>query len=564
MAAPTNITAATAVVISSLPYSITQQVDFAGTTYDVWYSYTATVNDTELSIFGFGDLTTYQPEVSVFTGPASLPVAYLFTLIGPNLSIQVPVAQGTEYFFKFTTNAANPSPAVLTLAVKSFSQQSTPVGSIAINDDSEGFPLVIRSATTGDVIRFVHPFPDGEAADILASGVSCWHDLSDSELVIFDHSFTEIATIPSVNLNSLMGTLRTCLGTQRFWFCYTTAGPVRNARYVTDDGTLGTAHVLTGIGDVQAIAVSNDESILYSANSASGDPIKQWDLVNDVAMSNLVAGVAPYFISDILVLDDDSIVAMYSRSAFATFGAKAIRYDAAGATLNTYDFGSDQDFPAGTLPRLAYATDSDSFWAWTHPFSTQGISLFQQVRVSDGTILTSLPVQEYETGVYNSDATATPSASYGNSFSCPFLILRTTVGPVPPDVDLNGPGGLDILRAQGKLVVSPIRRVRITPHVFDKNQRIFTRRLELLTAPGKATVTGQGEDPVIALHVSNDGGETYPIQRTLTTGRLGAYTHRCYTHQLGAPRDRVYKFISTDPVTSVWIDVDMDIDEGLN
>lgn len=564
MAAPTNISAATAVDVGTLPASITQTVDDSGTTYSVWYSLTTGASDVVISVLGYGDAAVYLPKVSVYLGPVGAPVIYsTFSLIGPNLAIQFPVTPSTTYYLKFTTNAVDPSPAVLHLAVKTFAQQAVPEGALAVNDDADDFPLAILSPTDGSVLKFVTPFPAGEAGDILTNGITAWQVNSSAEVSLYDATFSLITTLSGLDAASNFGILRTCLGTQRFWVA-TVSGGIRRARSIAADGTLGTEHQLTAIATVGAIAASNDESLLYHVPNTTNGAVRVWDLLTDTASTDLVAGRVGYQTADILVLSDDTLLVSYIKTS-ATIDVEVIHYSAAGATLHTYNFGSAHLFPGSTLPRLAYGQDDSSFWIWTHPSGgNSGKSQFQEIEVSSGSALRSFLKREYELGVYQGTATATPDAFFGHSFSCPFVVLRSSSPPTPPDNDLNGPGGLEILRDSGRLVSSPIRRVRITPHVFDKNQRIFTRRLELLTAPGQATTSGQGSDPIITLHVSNDGGETYPIQRTLTTGQLGQYLHRCYTHQLGQARDRVYKFICTDPVTSVWIAVDVEIEEGTN
>lgn len=555
MAAPTNTSAGTAINMV-LPYSTVQTgIHDAGTTYSVFYKTTATTTGL-LSVFGFGDLVTYQPKVSVLVGIGATP--YLITLADANKAIQVPVTAGTTYWFEFTPNAGNPTPATLTLTARMLVEQTAPAGSIVVNDDTEGFPAIVID-TAGNIVKSLQGIVAGEAGDVLDNGIVALADGWNDAIALYDSNWNLIATSPSIVMASLMGVLRTCQGTQRFWFTYVEGG-ARKARSIDSAGTLGTAHTLTAIANVQASAASNDETILYHCASGTNAAIRRWDLVNDVALSNLVAGIASYQTADILVLSDSTIIVSYIKTS-ATFDVKVLAYDSSGATLQTYNFGSTQTFPGGTFPRLAYGQDATSFWIWTHP--TTGASKFEEVKVSDGSILTTVTTTEFEGGIYQKSVTATPAAYFGNSFSCPFLITRTA-STTPPDANLNGPGGIDILRARGTLQTYPIRRVRIAPVIFDEDKRVFLRRVELFCENGNGTVTGQGQDPTVELHVSKDNGYTYPIQRTLTTGRLGDYSHRCYGHQWGEARRFVLKFIQTDPVNTIWIGADVTVQEGLN
>jgi len=563
MAAPTNITPGTAVDITSLPYSVTQTVDDAGTTYDVYYQHTP-ASDGLLSVFGFGDLTTYQPKVSVFVGVGATP--YLIALAGPNLAIQVPVTASTTYWFKFITNAGNPSPATLTLAVKLFAQQTAPEGSILVNDDTPGFPLLILSPTTGQPVQFVQPFPAGEACDILDNGIMLFSDVdpSPNDLQLYDANFTNIATLNGYTAASQFGTIRTCVGTQRFWVAYRVAGPFRRVRYITDDGTEGTIHDLTAIPSLGAIAASNDESVLYHTEDATNAPIAQWDLLTDTAGSDLVAGRASYQTPDILVLGDDSVVVLYVKTS-ATIDVEVIRYDASGATLDTYNFGSAHDFPAGTLPRLAYGDDETSFWIWTHPDGADlGTSQFQEVRVSDGAILTDVSAREFETGVYNGTATATPDAYFGNSFSCPFLITRTSIQPEPPS-NLNGPAALAQFETDGTMRDYRIVWSRRAPHLADEAQRVFYSNFQLDMETGVGIVDGQGITPTCELRWSNDGGFTWSGWAQLSMGALGQYRVRArHPGSLGQARDRVFEVRGSDPVKVALLQAYLDVQEGLN
>lgn len=431
MAAPTNTSPAAATDLGTLPASLTQTVDDAGTTYTVWYRYTATDDDVALGLFGYGDLSVYKVRTQIYDNVAATGADLIVDTGGgggANRPVQFAVTPGTTYYAKFTPNAGNPSPALLTLSVESFAQQSVPVGSIAVNDDAQGYPLVMVSAA-GEVIRFLQPFPSGEAGDVLDDGTFLASDLYDDNLTIYDNQLNVVVATPvdGINIASFGGVVRTCQGTQRWWYAYDDAGSYK-VRFIEADGTQGTPHVLGAVtGGVGAIAVNNDETILYyaPATGVSTSAIKRFDLVTDLPLSDLAAHTAGYAVFDILIHSDDSILASRVKSS-ATADVLVRRYDAAGSTLNTYSFGSAYVFPDGTFPRLAYAIDQpNSFWIWTHPDGAdEGVSRFQNIKVSDGSTLATVEVPEYEGGVYVPAVSLTPLARYGVSFSCPFWITR--------------------------------------------------------------------------------------------------------------------------------------------
>src|SRR5690349_12413845 len=109
MPAPTNISALTAIDVGAFPFTYTQRVDDAGLTYTVWVKFTPPVGAVVVSIYGFGDLTTYIPTLETFNGPASAPTA--IGINGINSPVQMLVTPGVEYFLQIVTNGGNPTPA---------------------------------------------------------------------------------------------------------------------------------------------------------------------------------------------------------------------------------------------------------------------------------------------------------------------------------------------------------------------------------------------------------------------------------------------------------------------
>jgi len=436
MPAPTNQTALTAIDLGTLPASVSQNVHDAGTTFTVWYKVTIPANGVMNGIFGFGDLITYTPRTIFYSGPAAAPVAIVTAGVGDvNKPIQVPVVAGTEYFIEFITNAGNPNPAVLLIEAEMSQQLIIPVGSIIVNDDQSDnvFPAAVIGVAGGNPINFISQFPSGENGDVLTTGEYCFNDFFNNEIEFFDSQFNLVIT---VNIGVLEGFIRACHGVQLF-YVGEDSNPIVVKSY-TGAGVLRDTHTLTAINSMKGIASNNDETILYHSLATSGAAVNRWDLIADAALTDLVAGVAGYFIIDILVLSDDTIV--FSSANSATGDLDVYRYNAAGALLNTFSLGLSL-FPSGTFPRLAYAIDDpNSFWVWTHPSAPAGGSRFREIKISDGTFIQDIATSEYEIGVGQKAAAATPTDRFGNSFSCPFVVSRQLINSTNTNGATGGSG----------------------------------------------------------------------------------------------------------------------------
>lgn len=96
--------------------------------------------------------------------------------------------------------------------------------------------------------------------------------------------------------------------------------------------------------------------------------------------------------------------------------------------------------------------------------------------------------------------------------------------------------------------------------VYAQGVRVLHRRLEIGLVAGQGTTTGQGADPLITLHVSDDGGNTWRARPTRETGKIGEYRRRIQWFSLGSARDRVYRCDLSDPVRTLVLDTQIDAD----
>jgi hypothetical protein len=511
---PSNSTAATATAFSTLPQTITQ--DFGDGLY-AWYSYTGHASEVLAGFWAYADIAVDTDlQATVYEADATSTFLGMTNIFSK--PFQVPQSDGVLIYIKVQSSV--PISTDVTISGVLGPTSAAPVGSIAINDDTFGFPLALLNAATGDPLSFIGPFPAGEAGEILPSGISLFNDETALVLKLYDTDFSLIMDIayPAV------GTIHAISSNQVDTF-YVVNGSIVST--ISDAGLVGGTQ-WTVTGTPWAMAPSLDGTILYYVRSGANEPIRRWDLVNNVALADLVAANATHsFVRDLLVLQDGTLIAGYIKNT-VTKDYFVRAFDNAGATLHTYAVTD------GQLNRLTHAIDDpNSFWLWTFLTTPDGVSEFVNVKVSDGSALSTVQHVSYSNGVYDAVASATPLARFGHSTSCPLVILREAIVPLPPSVP----------------VLTPIRRERIFRHLSDEQQWIFYQWLQIDVEAGVGLSTGQGSDPQVILQWSDDGGHTWSNEHFLSAGKQGEYSRRAMLKQpLGRSRDRVFKVAMSDPV----------------
>ena len=93
-----------------------------------------------------------------------------------------------------------------------------------------------------------------------------------------------------------------------------------------------------------------------------------------------------------------------------------------------------------------------------------------------------------------------------------------------------------------------IRRVAVTPPLFNDGDRIVMPVIEVECELGVGLTTGQGSDPQIMLRWSDDGGATWSNQRSLSMGLIGVRKNRVRFRRLGIFRQRMFEISISDPV----------------
>jgi hypothetical protein len=596
MPAPSNQTAATAIVISSLPYAITMDVADQTNTLQMWWRYTSVTTANTLGFLAFADVTSlYAPKVTLYTGPNSSSLtAYPIGagIVASQKQIAFPVVGGDTYWFKVEqTGAGTPLGASLILSGYAGPATSAPIGSLFVNDTNIGYAGVILDATTGAVDQFMPNLAIGDMGVVLPGGAFA--------LEQFDPTFTSPSTVrvyaadhtlvATVTVTGNLYALAADHGTTFFIASASAAFPTDAAATVTTISAAGvvggTTWTLPANSSAMAMmAVNAARTILYYATAVVNVPIHRYDLVGNAPLSDLVAGIANHsLVQDLLVLADDTLVAGYSKNS-ATKDYEALHYSAAGATLNTYSFGT-----APKIDRMALGTDDPtSMWLrlWPDP-TTSNTSFFRNLKISDGSTIHDTPtLDSFDNGRSVLGYVGYPGGNpppWGPASTCPFFLTRTAAGPpappgppvVPPVFVPLPPGSrppftsppYPALPPGGAYVLQdPLRRLRQAPHLDDKSngKRIFYPGAQLIFEAGGPRETD--ESLFFELQWSDDGGHTWSNLHRIEAGSLGQYRFRAIWRRLGSSRDRVFRVIESNAAKVVLVDFYLDPDptQGLS
>jgi hypothetical protein len=438
MPVPLNLTPATAIELGPLPNTLTQEVDFSGTTYTVWYKYTSTFTGV-VSIFAFGDLVVYTPLMNTFY-PA-YPDVYPVGTPLPNVPTQIPVTNGQVYYFEVIPNSGNPAPANLTISGSYPTVTNGIIGSLFINADGNfggntNVPAIILSPTTGAVQRFILPFPNGEQGTVLDSGILLYHDVATPSLVLYSSTFTILSTLILTFPDRI--SVISSDKNHTFYVGQTGAGAIPASVGTFTDAGVYTPNIWTfPIAGLVACAPNPTSTVLYytGAGGSMNSPIFAWNLITNTALANFAPAQGSGYVTtnDILVLNDGTVInGYYLNGAPGSFFIQ--HFSTAGAVLNTYLTGTDIN-SAYSTPRLAYALDDpNSFWVFYH-VGTTGEAQISNIQVSTGDILTSITIPSYTGGIYNGPVSATP-VLFGPPVSCGLSILRAAV-----TTSMDGPTG---------------------------------------------------------------------------------------------------------------------------
>lgn len=110
---------------------------------------------------------------------------------------------------------------------------------------------------------------------------------------------------------------------------------------------------------------------------------------------------------------------------------------------------------------------------------------------------------------------------------------------------------------------NPIPRRRRSPHLSQNLKRIFYKSLQLDIESGVGLDgTGQGTNPEVMLRWSNDGGHSWSNEIWASMGQIGQTKWRAKWNRLGCAWDRVFEVTITDPVKTIILGAEIDVEEG--
>jgi hypothetical protein len=410
---------------------------------EAWYRVVVTPGQTSLGFFAWGTAPDFGAEVLLFDGsggPGALvdmPTANnSWTGSNDRRPIQFTVVGVSEVFVKVIPN----DDGVLHVSVVAGPEEGSAPGDILINDDSVGFPMAVLDPTDGHVKQLVHPIVAGEAGDSLATGLVVFHDFDTDHIAVYDSAdWSLVADLTPANVGDRI--LRTNRSLDRVYVLSHGGPGVITIQWIDNTGALD-ATVRTGsrTGTVRGLATSPDGTLAYYAQG--GGAIRVLDLVADVQLSDLVAAPGDATLSwDMLGRSNGDLLIVRYRLGIT--GVKVHRYSNAGVELEIHDFGDVWIGPGGgTPPRLAYdpTAPDDAYWIMLHNEAPlAGWTTLYKVATIGGAWLTTIVRPEYELGVWEPAETLTPAERFGNSFSCPLVLLHGE----GDDGDGDGGGGAD-------------------------------------------------------------------------------------------------------------------------
>lgn len=454
MPAPTNTSAATATVISGIPYMILLSADDVqsspGLDHPLWWVFTNTSN-TLISMFALGSLNnvTYPPghsfnipNIELFTGTPSSLAPYPPVLgfsINTTGSVQAGfLVRPITFYIKITVTGSPSEPVMDPLSFRIVPGRNTtaPVGSyIILSDQGAGattaqWPAQVFGAD-GKLKQSIS-LVAGEQAYMFDDGTFGILDkLSSPEDLYLYRTDASLNTVVSISGGggSLAGDALNGDGTSTFFVGKSTTLLAAVITEVDKDtGVIGSTWTLPADSKfLHSLAPSRDKTILYYQGVAFNNAVHRYDLVGNAPLADLAADDT-YIANQqgLYVLKDGSITVAYNGG----FGnSKIIRYNTAGAILNTYVVPSDVLFNL----YAPYVDDPDSLLVWAFNATGQ-LSRFYLVDTATG-VFTQLgdDVPVFEDGESFSDPSNTPP-TFGIPVSCPLLVPRVelTVPDTPP------------------------------------------------------------------------------------------------------------------------------------
>jgi hypothetical protein len=186
-----------------------------------------------------------------------------------------------------------------------------------------------------------------------------------------------------------------------------------------------TSNLATWTSSIASMTTSLDGTIAYFADAHATARIGRWDMIGDVALSDLVSIPGAVFGRDMVTLADGSVIVIMNN---ATTG-QIRRYSDAGVLLNTYTPASLGIDYINNLSDSRIAASSDGTKFWYRNLSNEDAngflgSYFIKIDADSGAVVRRILAAPFSIGEFLSDPINTSAfpTFFGHSESCTFFI----------------------------------------------------------------------------------------------------------------------------------------------
>jgi hypothetical protein len=452
--------------------------------------------------------------------------------------------------------ATSPVGASLTFRLESAPSTNAPDSSIIAGLSSvSGYRTPVISGETDETFYYYITDPGFMAAAIgsaVSDGTILGDDANTSILQMYDSTLTQVYS----GLPSYFAYTPDSISSDwasKFYLLYEDGGgsPKKLRTLTTSGAETADAWTLPSNSSTALSGTPSRDGTIYYYGGNTATAIHRYDLVNHIALSDLASAIATYNVaSDMLALADGSLLVVY-RKLGGSPDYNILHYSAAGATLNTYAFGTTWIDHIALDPN-----DATGFWIWLHnTASSPTTSTYRFIKISDGSTIKQADYKIFNAGpmVESYDpsyVTADSVPLFGPEGTCTFFILRSGSTPIPPPPPIA-------------TVEDPIRWLRRSPTVFNDGKRTRHLRFQVDFQPGvglSSLTTDESHDPIVRVRTSDDGGFTWSGYREVTLGAQGDYQKLMKLYQLGACHNRVYEISGNTPtdlcIVQAWLDIE--------
>jgi hypothetical protein len=419
---PVNNSITTAIDLVTLPASVTGSL----VAFYSWYKYTSASPEQVLGMLAsIVSSVNPRPFVTVYVGPEGAPSVYLGANSIANGRLQIPVANGTTYYFKIEANEQGLMESFDFDVYVAPNYPTVAKGVPVINSDEDSYPTAFVDPATGIPLGFRLNTVAGETADITSTGISLFYDAhQEPRYNIYDRDMNLLYTN-----TGFVGAIGAGHFADHFYAITSEAGQTW-VRRITLTGMPSTRWGPFTAG-AQMLAVNRAETIAYYLDP-SADTVRRWDLVGDTDLGVFISALSGYKIDSsgvspgaLLVLGDESLIVGYWLNNQNE--SRLRKFTPAGTLLWDVQYGVGA--ATDNLDRVTHDPDDDTnfFWTWIKEF---GLGKFQRIDASNGTVDVETPygaeVQDGGQFKLRYDEIAN---TFGHPFSCPFVIAHGDVGP---------------------------------------------------------------------------------------------------------------------------------------